>query len=150
MHVVCPYLIFFKSYQWTNYRFSHCCGAYCKAWPSIAYMWICIHVESHSVASLPSPSHPLLMFRTESEPCQMCTQTSTWSTLLLPGRGSDYLIYKYAPALGSLVSILTSLLTVLTSLSLTPAHLLQLLPGRFDFWFWPLGRAILCSACKSR
>lgn len=44
-------------------------------------------------ASLPliSPSHPLLMFSTESEPCRMCTETSTRSTLLLPGRGSDYI-----------------------------------------------------------
>lgn len=45
------------------------------------------------IASLPliSPSHPLLMFSTESEPCRMCTETSTRSTLLLPGRGSDYI-----------------------------------------------------------
>ena len=44
-------------------------------------------------ASLPliSPSHPLLMFSTESEPCRMCTETSTRSTVLLPGRGSDYI-----------------------------------------------------------
>lgn len=41
-----------------------------------------------------SPSHPLLMFATDSEPCRMCTETSagaTRSTLLLPGRGSDYI-----------------------------------------------------------
>lgn len=44
-------------------------------------------------ASLPliPPSHPLLMFSTDSEPCRMCTETSTRSTPLLPGRGSDYI-----------------------------------------------------------
>lgn len=51
-------------------------------------------------------SHLLLMFSTESELCQMCTETSTRKhTAAARQRFRLYVIYKYALALGSLVSI---------------------------------------------
>lgn len=60
------------------------------------------------VAAPPFTSNPLLMFSTESKPNRMRRETSseaTRSTPLLPARGSDYVIYKYTLAVGSLASI---------------------------------------------
>ncbi len=80
-------------------------------------------------ASLPliSPPHPLLMFSTDSEPCRMCTETSTRSAALLPGRGSDYIWSINTPWLWEALCLSFSSLSPLplASLFLTPARLLQ-------------------------
>lgn len=77
------------------------------------------------------------MFFTESEPCRMCTETSagaTRSTLLLPGRGSDYIwsinTHWLWEALCLSLFLLSSLpLSVFSSLCLASARLL-----RYDIW----------------
>lgn len=118
------------------------CVPYCKVWPAMylaPFMQNLPQWVGRQSASLPliSPSHPLLMFSTESEPCRMCTETSagaTRSTLLLPGRGSDYIWSINTPWLWEALCLSLFLLSslphgVFASLCLTPARLLQ-----YDIW----------------
>lgn len=76
------------------------------------------------VAAPPFTSNPLLMFSTESKPNRMRRETSSEATrstpLLLPARGSDYVIYKYTLAVGSLASIPFPLLSSLLLAYRTP------------------------------
>lgn len=157
--LVCPisylYLLIHQSYHKTYYQFinfrSFSLVSYwvltflCTVQCDQQYLWLHLYRISLS-ASLPLilPSHLLLMFSTESELCQMCTETSTRTTLLLPGRFSDYMLsinthwLLEALCLSIFFFSLSPFLNVFSSLCLTPARLT-------GYNIWSIFKAALCS-----